>query len=273
MSPAELDVPHSSDHIRGMEFGTIRRRGYDPEQVRDYLERVATRVATLELELREARLHAAPPAQVDPEQSPADDPYERLAARFAEALRSSDEQAEKLLQDAREEAALTLLKATTEAGRIRVDAQSRADDARKQADEILQNAKEEAERVLSRLSARRDALVDQLQEMQSRLVGFALQLEAAIVGPSDGDEPRAASPEAGAHESDLPDTTFEELVATDAMGTESSATEPAKGSPTTEARAEDDPIDPHFEDLWGSRQTVARHTGDLTLGQKDKKED
>jgi DivIVA domain-containing protein len=94
MSPAELDVPHSSDHIRGMEFGTIRRRGYDPEQVRDYLERVATRVATLELELRQARLHAAPPAQVAPEQGPADDPYERLAARFAQALRTSDEQAE-----------------------------------------------------------------------------------------------------------------------------------------------------------------------------------
>jgi DivIVA domain-containing protein len=200
MSPAELDVPHSSDHIRGMEFGTIRRRGYDPEQVRDYLERVATRVATLELELREARLHAAPQAQVPPEQSPADDPYERLAARFAEALRSSDDQAEKILKDAREEAALTLVKAGTEAGRIRVEAQAHADDARKQADEILQNAKEEGNRVLSGLTARRGELVQQLQEMQSRLVGFALQLEAAIVGPSDGDEPRAASPEAAAHE-------------------------------------------------------------------------
>ena len=83
MSPAELDVPHSSDHIRGMEFGTIRRGGYDPEQVRDYLERVATRVATLELELREARLHAAPQEQVVPDQGPADDPYERFASRFA----------------------------------------------------------------------------------------------------------------------------------------------------------------------------------------------
>ncbi len=273
MSPAELDVPHSSDHIRGMEFGTIRRGGYDPEQVRDYLERVATRVATLELELREARLHAAPPAQAAPEDAPADDPYERLATRFAEALRSSDEQSERILQDAREEAALTLLKAGTEAGRIRVDAQSRADDARKEADEILHNAKDEAQRVLSGLTARREALVQQLQEMQSRLVGFALQLEAAIVGPSDGDEPHAASPVAGAGESDLPDTTFEELVATEPLGTEPVAPEPANGSRTTETGAEHDPIDPHFEDLWGSREMTGLDPRDLTLGQKDKKED
>jgi hypothetical protein len=109
--------------------------------------------------------------------------------------------------------------------------------------------------------------------MQSRLVGFALQLETAIVGPSDSDEPRAASPEAGAHESDLPDTTFEELVATDPMGTEPGATKPANQSPNSEASTEGYPVDPRFEDLWGSRQTSARQPGDLTLDQRDKKED
>jgi hypothetical protein len=149
-----------------------------------------------------------------------------------------------------------------------VEAQSHADDVRKEADEILRNAKEEGNRVLSGLMARRGELVQQLQEMQSRLVGFALQLETAIVGPAGGDEPRAASPEAGAHESDLPDTTFEELVATEPV-----ATEPANQSPTAEARAEGDPIDSRFEDLWGSRQTSVRRPRDLTLDQKDKKED
>ncbi len=127
--------------------------------------------------------------------------------------------------------------------------------------------------MLSGLTARRGELVQQLQEMQSRLVGFALQLEAAIVGPSDGDEPRAASPEAGANESDLRDTTFEELVATEPMGTQPAATEPANQSPNSEASTEGDPVDPRFEDLWGSRQTIARHPSDLTLDQKDKKED
>ena len=273
MSPTELDLSllPSSDEIRRREFGTIRR-GYDPHQVRDYLQQVATQVENLEHELREARLHAAPQEQVVtiPEPGPADDPYERLAARVADVLRASDEQAEGVLRDAREEAALILVEARTETGRIREDAQSRSEDARRQANEILQNAKVEAERVLSSLSARRETLVEQLQQMQSRLMGFAQELEAAIVEPSNDDEPRAVSPEAGARGFNLPNAMFEEPVATQPV-----VTEPAVEGPTTEAGEgeEDDPIDPRYEDLWVSRETIARDPGDLTPGQEDPSED
>jgi len=157
MSSTELDLPPSSDQIRRREFATIRR-GYDPEQVRGYLQQIATQVDSLEHELREARLHAAPQGQVVilPEQGPADDPYERLAARVAEVLRASDEQAE----------------------RIRVDARSHAEDARQQGNDILRNAKAESERLLSTLSARRETFVEQLRQMQSRLIGVAQELEA-----------------------------------------------------------------------------------------------
>lgn len=153
MSSTELDLPFlpNSDKIRRREFVRIRR-GYDPDQVRDYLQQIATRVETLEHELREARLNATPQGQVVtlPEQGPADDLYERLAARIAEVLRASDEQAERILQDAREE----------------------------------------GERVLSRLSARRETFMEQMQQMQSRLIGFAQELEATIDELSDDDEPR-----------------------------------------------------------------------------------
>ena len=59
MSATELDLPllPSAEQIRRREFATIRR-GYDPEQVRDYLGQVAAQVETLERQLREARLEA-----------------------------------------------------------------------------------------------------------------------------------------------------------------------------------------------------------------------
>jgi len=264
MSSTELDLPFLpvSDKIRRVEFATIRR-GYDPEQVREYLQQIAKQVDTLEQELREARLRTAPQEQVValPAQGPADDPYERLAARVADVLRASDEQAEKILQDAYKEAALTLVEARSETSRIRVDAQSRAQDARQQGDAILQNAKVEAERVLSSLSARRETFVEQLQQMRSRLIGVAQELETAIDEPSD-DEPRAASPEAGAREFDLLDAMSEEPVATPPV-----ATKPAVDEQTAAAGDEDDPIDPRYEDLWMSRKIIALDSRDLTLGQ------
>lgn len=179
-STEDLRLLPNSDLIRRREFATIRR-GYDPDQVRDYLQQIATQVDLLEQELREARLHAAQQGQVVTldEQGPADDPYERLAARVADVLRASDEHAE----------------------RIRVDAQSHAEDARRQGNEILQNAKVEAERVLSSLSARRETFVEQLQQMQSRLIGVAQELEA------------------GAREFDLLDAMSEEPVATQPVAT------------------------------------------------------
>ena len=44
MSATELDLPvlASADQIRRREFVTIRR-GYDPDQVREFLQRVAVR--------------------------------------------------------------------------------------------------------------------------------------------------------------------------------------------------------------------------------------
>jgi DivIVA domain-containing protein len=200
MSSTDLGLPPlpTSDQIRRREFATIRR-GYDPEQVREYLQQIATQVETIELQLREAKLDADAQEQVVtlPESSRVDDPYERLAARVADVLRAADERAERILRDAREEAALALSQARTETGRMRADAQSRGEEARQQANEILKNARVEAERVLSLLAARRATFGEQLQEMQARLLGVAQQLQAgsrqfdlleAATDAGDGDD-------------------------------------------------------------------------------------
>jgi DivIVA domain-containing protein len=239
MSAGELDLPllPSAEQIRRREFATIRR-GYDPEQVRDYLKQVAAQVETLEGRLREAHLEmesvrqspAEPQreARSEPqvEAAPAVDPYEELAGRVGELLRAADGQAESILSEAQAEAARAMAEARAEADRVRTDAQSQAEEARQHGDEVLHHAKAEAERVLSTLSTRREHLVDQLQQMQSRLLGVAQELESALGGDDVDDE---------------------------FMTTSSNAPTPDDSGV----------VDPHYEDLWVSSETEAMQMTDL----------
>ncbi|HEY6568276.1 MAG TPA: DivIVA domain-containing protein, partial [Actinomycetota bacterium] len=170
MPTSDLDLPllPSAEQIRRREFATIRR-GYDPDQVRDYLESVAAQVETLEKDLKDARMQAGsraaqPPAMPIPA-APESDPYERISQRFAGLLATADREASRIVDEA-----------NTEADRIRVDAQSNAEAAKQEGSEALDSAREEADRVLAGLSARRETLVGQLQEMQSRLLGVAKDL-------------------------------------------------------------------------------------------------
>jgi DivIVA domain-containing protein len=236
MPAPELDLPllPSAEQIRRREFATIRR-GYDPEQVRDYLRQVAAQVETLERQVREARLEAEsaqstgaqPEAQAPPdlEPTPQVDPYDELAARLAELIRSADGQAGRIMSEAQAEGTRQLSEARAEADRIRTDAQSQAEAARQQGDEVLHHANVEAERVLATLSTRREHLVDQLQQMQSRLLGVAQELESAL-GEDDDGGPDAAIPL---------------------------------------APRPDDPgvADPNYEALWVSSETAAMNIGDI----------
>jgi DivIVA domain-containing protein len=234
MSATELDLPllPSAEQIRRREFASIRR-GYDPEQVRDYLRQVAAQVETLEHQLRESRMEIesshAPTVVPESEASPTVDPYDELAGRLAELIRAADGQAEKLVEDARAQAARRLNEARAEADRIRTDAQSRAEEARQQGDEVLEHARLEAERVLSSLSTRRENLVDQLQQMQSRLLGVAQELESALGQESEGEAGSPAPPPTpGADDAGL--------------------------------------LDPHYEDLWVSSETAAIDVADIPVG-------
>ncbi len=189
----DIDVPFlpSAAQIRRREFASVRR-GYDPDQVRDYLAQVAEQIETLEQELRDSKLRpedgrAPDGPKRDSAPSPSEDPYERLSKRLATLLATADKEAEGIVAEARVDAARMLNEARTEADRIRVDAQARAEEARQQGTELLERAKQEADRVLLGLSERRETLVQHLQDMQTRLVGVAKELEVAIEDP-DGIE-------------------------------------------------------------------------------------
>jgi DivIVA domain-containing protein len=184
MSPAELDLPVllTPEHIRRREFVTARR-GYDAEQVRDYLEQVAIQVEEMEAMLQRARMEAESAQRA--RSVPRSDPYERLAQRVVGVLRSADSEAEKVRRQATAEAEAILREARAEADRIRIEAQAGAEAARTEADRALRVARERADRTVSGLSTRRDELVGQLAQMQERLVGVAKELEEAIDRPGD----------------------------------------------------------------------------------------
>src|SRR5207248_11542109 len=112
----DLDMPllPSAEQIRRREFATVRR-GYDPDQVREYLQGVAGQVETLERELRDQRKEAKAQRPPTPGESlaaavtagqvmtpvpatpaptaPPQDPYETIAKRFAGVLESADKEA------------------------------------------------------------------------------------------------------------------------------------------------------------------------------------
>lgn len=226
----DIDVPFppSAAQIRRREFASVRR-GYDPDQVRDYLAQVAEQVEGLERELREVKLHDAAPPMGDTtgrpsDPAPSDDPYTRLAKRLTALLATADQEAEGILVEARADASRMVEGARTEADRIRVDAQARAEEARQQGDELLERAKQEADRVLVGLSERRENLVQHLQDMQTRLIGVAKELEVVIEDPARGASSTPASaaakepPRGGpGHDQDDPVDDLEGMLAEDDM--------------------------------------------------------
>jgi DivIVA domain-containing protein len=276
MTPSDLDLPllPSAEQIMRREFATVRR-GYDPDQVRDYLQQVSLQVETLEKGVREARMEAlhraarttgpiTPIASVAPESSPAeaiaapagDDVYEALAKRFAGVIAGADREATKALDEAREEATRVLEQARAEADRIRVDAQARAEEARQQGSEALAKAKEEADRILGSLAERRESLVNQMQEMQSKLLAVAQGLEVAFDdGIHEGkqetkNEAKNEAKNESGNATEPPTPPADEAGSDDAKASKS-------------ASFDDDLVDPRYEDLWVSTETQTVDIPDL----------
>jgi DivIVA domain-containing protein len=237
MSTSDLDLPllPSAEQIRRREFATIRR-GYDPDQVRDYLEAVAAQVETLERGLKDATLaantSAATPVPATPA-APDGDPYERVSKRFAGLIATADREASRIVDEAKTEADRVLVDASTEADRIRVDAQAHAEEARAQGEERLGSARDEADRILSALSTRREMLVEQLHEMRTTLLGVADELQVAIETPGDAEDATAEIDGA--------------TQTSDAEGAGGSEASRSAGSGAADAEGI---VDPRYEDLW-----------------------
>src|SRR3954453_4374806 len=221
MSDLDLPLFPSADQIRRRKFATVRR-GYDPDQVDDYLKQVAEQVEALETDLRDERLNAArqrpsgpgapaeqPAAMMAPGRASAaaatepeteEAACERISKRFASVLKSADAEAQKLIEQARAESTKLLEDARAEADRIRVDAQANAEQARAASAAELANAREEADRTLGGLEQRRESLLGQMHEMQSRLLAVAQNLEIPDDGPASGAHTQAPAQSASSSE-------------------------------------------------------------------------
>lgn len=239
MSATELDLPilMSADQIRRREFVTIRR-GYDPDQVRDYLEQLADQVDRMAAMIREARLEAATAGSAPTR--PRIDPYQQLGDRVASVIREADQTAERLRAEAQRESEGMLREARADADRIRTDAQARAEEARTEAEHALQEAREQADRTIAGLAEQRQNLVSQLAQMRERLLGVARELEEAIEAPAD---------DASALPGDLVDV-------------RTAGEEP---SPPIEPQHERlfEPPPPSYEELWEGTDTIHLELPDI----------
>jgi DivIVA domain-containing protein len=254
----DLDLPlqPSAEQIRRREFATIRR-GYDTDQVRDFLLAVGDSVEALEGDLRKAKNGAGSPAAHVPAvatglppAAPGPDPYEALGKRFAGLLGTADKEAQRLVTEAKAESTRILSQARTEAERIRVNAQTRAEEARAESLQLLEKARTEAERALTGLSSRRETLLDQLQTMQSRLLSAAEDLAIVIEKPDE------ASP--------LPPVATTPKPAADVPAPPAAATPKASApAEASEEAQEADIVDPRYEDLWVSSDEDAVDIPDL----------
>ncbi len=157
----------SGEQIREREFATVRR-GYDPDQVRAYLQTLGAHVDALERAVLDARARVAE-LESAAAARPQIDPYEQVSKRFAGVLATADAEAEGIVDQARDEAE-----------RIRAEAKARAEEVRIRSSHSLIAAQEESERMMAGLASRREAMLGQLHEMQARLLSVADDLEVAI---------------------------------------------------------------------------------------------
>ncbi len=187
--------------IEQIEFSE-KFRGYDPDQVDDFLERVGAalsesqaRAADLEHRVRELerQLEEAPARAPEPAAAPLSDDEEieqatrtlMLAKRTAEAaISEARAEANQLLADARAKAEASTREATEEAERLVRDAQA-------QREELLRQAKEDAEgefagqreqyqSEMTRLADERRSVAEQLQLMEARLDEQRNRLETTV---------------------------------------------------------------------------------------------
>ena len=289
MSDLDLPLLPSAEQIRRRKFATVKR-GYDPDQVHEYLNQVAIQVETLETDLRDERMGAssragetvaAPPPKAAPAPPAAaastEAAYEQLSKRFASVLKAADAESQALIEKARAESTKLLGDARIEADKIRVDAQANAEESRTKSAAELERAREEADRVLGGLEARREAMLTQMHDMQSRLINVAKELEVPDVGPAAPGAHAATPGQATPALSSKPQPPVAvtppppKAPPTQAPGSTQSPV-PAQASaaggtpaPIGQATEDDeDLVDPRYEDLWASTEARSVDIPDLS---------
>jgi cell division septum initiation protein DivIVA len=181
-------------------------KGFDPQQVEEYVTQTAERLQGLEENLERVRRERD--AAQESVARLREDAYQQVADRIADVMRSADESAAELVRQAEEEANRRLAEASRRssvfqrdaeaaARRVRDDAEAEAGRLHQEARETLANAQGEAERVLGGLDARRAAIFEELGGLRTQVAMLVGLLDRVVDGsPSSATvEPAAAAPD------------------------------------------------------------------------------
>lgn len=153
-----------------------RWRGYDPEHVDDFLERVGVAVGQLQAKLREANERVVLVERKSRETSDADDALRRtlvLAQRTADqAVAEAEARAAEVVADAQRRAASIIGDAQQRAVAIAADAQAGLRADIEQLDDARQRLRGEVERL-------RDLVIGEVARWRSHLIGQIEHIDAA----------------------------------------------------------------------------------------------
>jgi cell division septum initiation protein DivIVA len=195
-------------------FDTVRR-GFAPDQVAEYLQRVTTLVLSLEarlsemtselLETKRERDEAREALEASAAQDPNDGASDRVtqlvqtfdhevsgllrdAEIEAERLRSDVRmEADRILAHAREEAKRVLGEADAEADRIRADARMLERQSQLRAGRVILEAREEADRAESHLATVRGRMLETFGDIRERTITALGEVEAVIQSGATSD--------------------------------------------------------------------------------------
>jgi cell division septum initiation protein DivIVA len=184
MSTADLELfgPPDEAEAEQPRFTTVLR-GYDPEQVRNYVLHLSSRIEAYEHEIEEAR------SQRDAARRrysmARDDAYGQLATRMADLLRTADQQADKIRREADDSARRTVDEARKLAGQIVREAEGEAERLQAQGQEALRQAVAQRREVLGGLVESRDSMLADLGAARDHLSAIVLQLDTAMTTARD----------------------------------------------------------------------------------------
>jgi DivIVA domain-containing protein len=171
-------MPMNPGSVLRADFQQVRR-GYAPDEVTAHLQLVAQHVADLEARVRELDAQLA-----DRQQSAgadAGDPYDVVAARIADLVRSFDEDVARMRLDAETEVERILQEAREQAERTRQEAQAEVDRSQQAADTVRQQAEADAARIISDVTERsRRLFADAQQEAEESVSGLRSRRDALL---------------------------------------------------------------------------------------------
>lgn len=180
------NMRHTSGEVARVSFTTVRKNGFDPQEVRTYLEGVAREMAQFEKRIRdlhdqlaEANHRAAHPSFDEATLTTA------LGSQSAAILRSAHDEAGRVTAEAQERASATYAEAQKRAALHLIDTQERITvmltDAEQTATSIDQEARAAAERLVESAKVNGESIVERARAQGRAIVEQATEARRATL--------------------------------------------------------------------------------------------